>query len=90
MEAEDTLGTLTALANETRLKVYRVLAGAGDEGMKAKDIATEVEVPPTSLSAHLAILARAGVVTLQKRGTAKIYRAQPDRIKALAKLLVDG
>lgn len=90
MEAEDTLGTLTALANETRLKVYRVLAGAGDEGMKAKDIATEVEVPPTSLSGHLAILARAGVVTLQKRGTAKIYRAQPDRIKALAKLLVDG
>lgn len=82
--------TLSALAHETRLNVYRLLAGLGSEGMPAGDIAARLKIPPTSLSNHLGILARAGVVSKERQGRSIIYRARPDRVVALSRLLADG
>ncbi len=90
MEQIDTIGTLAALAHDTRLKVYRLLAEAGADGLRPKDIAAKLEVPPTSMSTHLAVLARAGVIDAERRGTAIIYRARPEKVRALARLLVEG
>lgn len=90
MEISETIDTLSALAHETRLKVYRLLETVGDGGMRSGDIAIKISVPPTSLSGHLNVLARAGIVDSERRGSAIIYRAKPERVKALARLLVDG
>lgn len=90
MEPNVTVETLSALGHSTRLAVYRLLATAGGEGMSAGDVAARLGIPPTSLSSHLGILARAGVVTQQRRGRSIVYRAAPDRVVALARVLVDG
>lgn len=82
--------TLSALAHDTRLNVYRLLAGLSPDGMSAGDIAAKLKIPPTSLSNHLGILARAGVVTQERKGRLIIYRARPDRVVALSRLLADG
>lgn len=90
MHASDTIGSLAALANETRLKAYRLLEAAGEDGLPSGEIAERLEVAPTSLSSHLSVLARAGLVRPQRRGRSIIYRSCPEKVKALARLLVDG
>lgn len=90
MEQPETMHTLVALAHDTRLKVYRLLEAAGDGGMAAGEIADRLEIHPASLSNHLGILTRAGVVSQERRGRSLVYRSAPERVRALARLLVDG
>ncbi len=90
MDVQDTIDTLSALAHDTRLGAYRLLEAAGEGGLRAGEIASRLDVSPTALSNHLGVLSRAGVVTSQRQGSAIIYRSRPERVKALARLLVDG
>ena len=71
---------LAALAQSTRLDVFRMLVGHEPEGMPAGDIARELAIPHNTLSTHLAILSRAGLVRSQRRSRSIIYRADLDRI----------
>jgi len=70
--AVDALG---ALAHETRLAVFRMLVKAGPEGMIAGAIAEHCRVPPSTMSHHLAMLERAGLVQSTRESRQIHYRA---------------
>lgn len=73
MDISDAVGALGALAQESRLKVFRLLIRAGPAGMAAGDIARALAVPHNTMSSHLAILSRAKLVTARKEGRSVIY-----------------
>lgn len=75
MESNDVILNLAALAQETRLEAYRLLVQSEPEGMAAGDLARRLGVPQNTLSAHLSILARAGLVAHTRLGRSIIYRA---------------
>lgn len=64
-----------ALSQETRLAAFRLLVEAGAEGLPAGDIARQLGVPHNTLSTHLGILARAGLVTARRESRLVIYAA---------------
>ncbi len=67
MESEDAILALAALAQSTRLDVFRLLVKREPEGMAAGEIAKALAVPQNTMSAHLAILSRAGLVAASVR-----------------------
>lgn len=85
---------LSALAQPTRLTVFSLLVRRGAEGMIASDIAEAVGVPRNLMSAHLTVLAKAGLVNQTRSGRNITYRASPARAAELAgyiaRLAADG
>jgi ArsR family transcriptional regulator len=75
MESEDAILALAALAQSTRLDVFRLLAKHEPDGLAAGDIAKALAVPQNTMSSHLAILSRAGLVTAQRFSRSIVYRA---------------
>ena len=75
MENKAVLAALAALAQESRLAVFRLLVQAGPEGLAASKIAEQLEMPPSSLSFHLKELAHAELVAQTKAGRSIIYSA---------------
>ena len=75
MESQEAILALAALAQSTRLDVFRLLAKHEPEGLAAGDIAKTLAVPQNTMSSHLAILSRAGLVTAQRFSRSIIYRA---------------
>ena len=73
MEILSAVGALSALAQEIRLKVFRLLVRAGPSGLAAGEIARKLQVPGNTMSTHLAILARARLVSSRKDGRSVIY-----------------
>ena len=80
MDNESTILALAALAQSTRLDVFRILVAREPEGSPAGDIARELAIRHNTLSTHLAILSRAGLIRSQRRSRSIIYRADLDRI----------
>jgi DNA-binding transcriptional ArsR family regulator len=64
---------LTALAQESRLRVFRLLVPAGDVGMAAGEIAERLDIPPATLSFHLKELSHAGLIESRREGRSIIY-----------------
>jgi ArsR family transcriptional regulator, arsenate/arsenite/antimonite-responsive transcriptional repressor len=83
MESEDAILALAALAQPTRLDVFRLLVKHEPAGMAAGDIAKALAVPQNTMSAHLAILSRAGLVAGQRLSRSIIYRAELTRFQAV-------
>ena len=81
---------LAALAQETRLKVYRLLVEAGPGGLPAGEIADELELPGATLSFHLAHLARTGLVQSRQDGRYVIYRANFQNMNELVGYLTEN
>ena len=79
-----TVNCLAALAQETRLAIFRLLVQAGPAGLCAGDIGARLRVAPATLSFHLAQLTRAGVTASRAQGRFVIYRAD---FGAMAQLL---
>lgn len=79
--------TLAALAQHTRLRAFRELVRAEPQGLPAGVLAARLQVPANTLSAHLAVLDRAGLVQAQRYGRSIVYRAEIDRLRALLDLL---
>ena len=75
MESEQAILALAALAQSTRLDVFRLLVKHEPEGLAAGDIAKALAVPQNTMSSHLAILSRAGLVTAQRFSRSIVYRA---------------
>jgi DNA-binding transcriptional ArsR family regulator len=75
MEIKDAIPALSALAQETRLAIFRLLVEAGPGGRRAGLIAAALELPNPTLSFHLAQLRQAGLVTAQRDGRQIIYAA---------------
>jgi DNA-binding transcriptional ArsR family regulator len=81
--------SLSALAHEGRLAVFRLLVRTGPAGMAAGDIARRLGVPPSSLSANLTILGHAGLVDSRREGRSIIYTARYERMAGLLGYLME-
>jgi ArsR family transcriptional regulator, arsenate/arsenite/antimonite-responsive transcriptional repressor len=88
MEVSDAVLFFSALAQSTRLLVFRLLIENEPEGLPAGEIARRMAVPHNTMSTHLAILTRAGLVIAERRSRSIIYRARLDAVRELAGYLV--
>jgi len=89
MDTSTALTALSALAQDSRLKVFRLLIRAGAQGMAAGDIARALHVPHNTLSSQLAILSRAKLVQARKEGRSVIYTVDLQGTRALLFFLVE-
>ncbi len=82
------LDTFAALAQPTRLEAFRLLVRHEPEGLPAGEIARRLEVPHNTLSVHLSVLNRAGLVTQRRESRSVIYRADLSHMVATVQFLV--
>ena len=75
MESDAVIKALAALAQASRLQIFRALVVAGDTGMSPGELAEQLQVLPNTLSFHLKELMNAGLVTQERDGRRLIYRA---------------
>jgi len=83
MESENAILALAALAQPTRLEVFRLLVKHEPEGLAAGDVAKVLAVPQNTMSSHLSILSRAGLVSAQRFSRSIIYRADLQHFRAV-------
>jgi DNA-binding transcriptional ArsR family regulator len=88
MELSAATAALSALAQESRLKIFRLLVQCGPGGMAAGDIARRLDLQQNTLSFHIASLARAGLVTSRKDGRSIIYSVDLAGTRGLLSFLV--
>ncbi|MDE3813148.1 helix-turn-helix transcriptional regulator [Sinorhizobium meliloti] len=88
MEQENAILALAALAQSTRLETFRLLVRHEPNGLPAGDIARTLAVPHNTMSTHLNILARAGLVSSERRSRLIVYRADFSRLRDLTLFLV--
>ncbi len=81
---------LSALAQGSRLAIFRLLVQAGQEGMAAGVIGEKLDLPPATLSFHLAGLTRAGIAKSRQDGRFVIYTADFDSMNALVGYLTEN
>ncbi len=79
---------MNALGQETRMRAFRLLVEAGEEGVPAGEIARRLDVPHNTMSTHLAQLTRAGLVRSRRESRSIIYMADLPSIRALLAFLV--
>lgn len=83
METELAVRRLSAIAQEARLEVFRLLVKAGPEGLAAGDIARRLGSAANTLSAQLLVLANAGLVRARRNGRSIIYSVNFDSMRDL-------
>jgi ArsR family transcriptional regulator, arsenate/arsenite/antimonite-responsive transcriptional repressor len=83
VETENAILALAALAQSTRLDVFRLLVKHEPDGLAAGDIAKTLAVPQNTMSSHLAILSRAGLVSSERFSRSIVYRADLSRVQAV-------
>ena len=89
MDTSHAVAALSALAQESRLKVFRLLVQRGPEGMAAGSIARQLKVPHNTLSSHVGILTRARLVKSRKESRSIIYSVDLEGTRALLSFLVE-
>ncbi len=89
MESEQAILALAALAQSTRMSVFKLLVKYEPEGLAAGDIGRMLAVAQNTMSAHLAILARADLVTSERKSRSIIYRANLAMFQILTSFLVE-
>lgn len=90
METKQAIQALSALAQETRLAIFRLLVGAGPQGMAAGQIGEKLDLAPATLSFHLAGLSRAGLAASRQAGRFVIYSADFEAMRALVDYLSEN
>jgi DNA-binding transcriptional ArsR family regulator len=90
MKAETALERLSALAQETRLAIFRRLVRRGAEGLPAGALAEALGVPAPTLSFHLAALERCGLVASRREGRSILYRASFGAMEELLGYLLEN
>ena len=88
MNSEIAMLAFAALAQSTRLEAFRALVRAGPDGLAAGDLARKLGVPQNTLSAHLAVLARSGLVRSERQSRQIFYQPQLDQVRALTVFLL--
>jgi ArsR family transcriptional regulator, arsenate/arsenite/antimonite-responsive transcriptional repressor len=88
MDNIETIAALAALAQSTRLDTFRLLVSREPDGVPAGELARLMEVPQNTMSAHLAVLARAGLVKGERNSRSIIYRAELARLREVALYLL--
>lgn len=90
MEVQNAVRALAALAQATRLAVYRLLVQQGPSGMAAGEIAAQLSVAPATLSFHLKELAAAGLIGARQDGRFIYYAADFGAMNALLAFLTEN
>jgi DNA-binding transcriptional ArsR family regulator len=90
MESYDAINALSALAQEARLGIFRLLVEAGPAGLPVGDIGTALELPGATLSFHLTQLKHSGLVTCRRRGRQLIHAADFARMNDLIGYLTEN
>ena len=90
MEKSDAVTALAALAQDSRLDVFRLLVEAGPEGMPAGEIASALKLAPNTLTFHFDRLRAAGLVTVRRNGRSMIYAARFETMSALLGYLTEN
>lgn len=90
MDTKTAIAALAALAQESRLVVFRLLVETGPAGLAASKIATALGIPSSSLSFHLKELSHAGLIAARQDGRFIIYAAQFDTMNGLLAFLTDN
>jgi ArsR family transcriptional regulator, arsenate/arsenite/antimonite-responsive transcriptional repressor len=75
MDSEQIILAMAALAQPTRLETFRLLVKHEPGGLPAGEIADTLAVPHNTLSAHLSVLSRSGLVTSKRNSRSIVYRA---------------
>ena len=88
MDDTQAILALAALAQNTRLETFRLLIRHEPAGLPAGEIARELAVPQNTMSAHLAVLARSGLVSGERQSRSIIYRADIKRLRELTLYLI--
>ena len=89
MKLEKAAAQLEALGNPTRLKLYRALVRAGDEGLPVGSVQDKLAMPASTLSHHLKRLVDTGLVTQERQATTLICRAHYPSMNTLIGYLAD-
>ena len=90
MQAEGVIRGLSALAQEHRLAAFRLLVQAGKQGVAAGVLADKLDVPPSSMSFHLAQLAKSGLVTQRRDCRSIIYSSDYAAMNGLMGYLTEN
>jgi DNA-binding transcriptional ArsR family regulator len=90
MNQTDVLGALSALAQESRLAVFRLLVKRGPEGYAAGEIGERLAIPGPTLSFHLKELAQAGLVSVRKESRFMYYSANFARMNEVLAYLTEN
>ena len=90
MEIKEAVTALAALAQETRLSIFRLLVEAGPEGVSAGRIGENLEVPAATLSFHLKELSRAGLVSARQEKQFIFYAVDFERMAELMTFLTQN
>lgn len=89
MEVITALDAFSALSNETRLWVFRLLVQAGPEGLSAGDIADHLSARQNTMSSHLKLLHQSGLINSRRDGRSVIYSADYNTVRQLIVFLMD-
>jgi DNA-binding transcriptional ArsR family regulator len=90
MESINVVNALGALAQETRLAIFRLLVQTGSEGLAAGRISDQLELPPATLSFHLNQLRHAGLIDFRREGRSLIYAADYTAMNDLVGYLTEN
>lgn len=88
MDNEEAILALAALAQGTRLEVFRLLVRHAPDGLPAGEIARQLVIPHNTMSTHLGILTRARLVVAERRSRSIIYQAELSRLREVMLFLV--
>lgn len=90
METKHIISALAALAQESRLAVFRLLVQAGPQGVAATQIAAALGLAPSSLSFHLKELTYAGLLQQRREGRSLIYSANFETMNSVLGFLTEN
>jgi len=90
METSSAVAALSALAQDNRLEIFRLLVQAGPQGMAAGQVAEQLGLAPNTLTFHFDRLRFAGLVTVRRDGRSMIYAARFDAMNDLVAFLTEN
>jgi DNA-binding transcriptional ArsR family regulator len=90
MNSKTAVETLAAIAQESRLAIFRLLVKRGPEGFAAGQIAERLDIPSPTLSFHLKALDHAGLVLARREGRFLYYSANFERMNDLVGYLTEN
>ena len=90
MQEVEVINSLSALAHEARLRVFRALVVAGPEGLTPSALAEHLDIAPNALSFHLKELFHAELVSQERQGRNLVYRASFNTMNSLLGYLTEN
>lgn len=88
MDTIDALDVFAALSQATRLEAFRLVVASEPDGLPAGEVARRVGVPQNTMSTHLAVLTRAGLIEAERQSRSVVYRPVIGRVREIASFLV--